>query len=491
MKKIIYVLVLSLITITLNSCSKWLDIKPDDQIYPEEKFNSSEGFQQTLSGIYNYMSSPTLYGRELEYGFLDILAGYWNIGSYNTHRYYNDNNYDYTNTIVKDRIDSVWIGLYSSIRQVNIVLENVDNIKNDVDYNIIKGEALGLRGFLHLELFKLFGPIVKTQGLQTISIPYYTQVTKVPNPFLISKVFLDQVENDLQAAAILLKDDPIIKLGRAGNGNDGDFFSNYNYLLDRRGVRMNYYAVKSLLARKSLWEGDLQSAGARAQEVISELATSKAITLIEKANIENNYASKDKRFSIENILGLFVNKHNLYTRRSFEVTNSDLYTRLAPQYNQFLSKLYTEGTGNTNDYRLNNWNISTDYFSKFNLAVEYPGDIVTYPQHYEVQLINLPELYFIVSEANLTNNPKLSVEYINKIRAVRNIPELSTQADSNTAFSYLMDEIRREYIGEGMLFTYYKRWNSDIIRYDGNKPASPGVFVLPKPAEEDLFNISN
>lgn len=491
MKKIYQFIVLLLVFVSVSSCDKWLDVKPENRIYPEEKFVNSQGFQSALAGVYNYMSKPILYGKEMEFGTMDVLAGYWNLGTYTSHEYYRIGQYEYDDVFAKPKLDSLWMGLYSAIRQTNIILENVDNIATDADYDLIKGEALGLRAFLHLEAFRLFGPIVKTDGLNTLSVPYYGSLSKVPNKSLTSLECLNQVEADLQAALLLLQDDPIKTAGRLGNSNSSAILANYNQLLDRRGVRMNYYAVKALLARKSLWEGKMDVAGGRAAALIAELQASNAVRFITRTEIETNSNATDYRFSVENIFALYANKHNLITRNYFEVGYHNEYQILRPQYAQLLAALYTTGTGSANDYRLNKWNINTDYFNKFIIFSEQASVSIDFGKHYEIQLINLPELYFIVAESKLETNPAAAVESINAVRAVRNIDPLLVSTNSETVFGYLLDEIRREYIAEGVLFSYYKRWNHSVYVPGGEIPASSKIFVLPKPTAELLLNPSN
>ncbi len=490
MKKIIYILSVILL-FSASSCEKWLDVKPDDEVYIEDALVDRQGFTQALSGIYTGLAKPTLYGRNLEYGMLDAMAGYWQIPT--TNDFYQMFKFEYSKPKAQDTLTNIWSGLYNNIRQCNYVLEHMGNIAKDPYRDLIKGEALGLRAFLHLEAFKLFGPIVKIKGLASESLPYYTKVVKVPQKFLNSDDFLRQVETDLQEAKLLLVNDPIITRGREANTNTGSALT-YNSLLDRRGVRMNYYAVLALLARKSQWEGNMAEAATRAKDLIGQLETSKAIRLMENNELENNYGNKDIHFSKENIFGLYVNNIVSLTKPYFDKDNYKNTTSLVPEYKPFLQNLYEKGTGSTLDLRLNLWNINSSSFSKYAISSTVLNNKDIAKDHlFEVQLINLPEMYFMIAEDYLNKDLKESLNYLNTVRRARKLPNLpyANTLTNTEVQQYLIDEVRREYIGEGYLFTYLKRQFLPLYRASGTIAASETMYTLPIPEDEKTYNTAN
>lgn len=73
MKKIIDISVCCLLLL-VTSCSDWLDVNPKNNIKEEELFSTEQGFKEALTGIYMAMCDVSLYGRQLTYGFMDILA---------------------------------------------------------------------------------------------------------------------------------------------------------------------------------------------------------------------------------------------------------------------------------------------------------------------------------------------------------------------------------------------------------------------------------
>ena len=58
----------------LSGCSKWLDVSPENQITDEDLYKDYNGFRNALNGVYRELSEQGLYGRELSWGFLSVLA---------------------------------------------------------------------------------------------------------------------------------------------------------------------------------------------------------------------------------------------------------------------------------------------------------------------------------------------------------------------------------------------------------------------------------
>lgn len=64
-----------------------------------------------------------------------------------------------TSTTVRAQIDAMWSKMYNMLANVNNLLDNIDkrqSVFTGDNYNIIKGEALGLRAYIHFDLLRLF-----------------------------------------------------------------------------------------------------------------------------------------------------------------------------------------------------------------------------------------------------------------------------------------------------------------------------------------------
>jgi len=482
--KNIWVAMLFFFCLVNSSCNKWLDVRPKNEIYVDDALKDRVGFVKALAGIYLQLAEPGLYGRELKFGMLDVMAGYWIVDE--QHDYYAENQFDFQNLAFQQKRDVIWSKMYGAIYQCNMMLSYLDNIRTDVDYNLIKGELLGLRAYIHLEIFKLFGPVTLLRGMNTPAAPYYSAVAKEPAKFSTSQDFLYKVEKDLLEAKNLLREDPIIINGKINDGNvEGQ---PYNALLDRRGIRMNYYAVMALLVRQAQWARDKPKAIQYGEELLAQLSLNKSIRLINEGDII--LAEKvDRRWTVENIWGLYVKD----LRKNMDgIFDGDLYinTVLIPDFTDFLANIYTQGSGNISDYRYKMWGVK-DFFIKF--WTLDPNEESTKPanaQFFEMQMINLPEVYLILAESYVDRDIHKALRYLDTLRIHRGLPKLIEKTGINafTLQDYIMDEVRREYIGEGYLFTYYKRLFHPIYRNGYSIEASEGVFVFPLPIDEKLFN---
>src|SRR5699024_3709638 len=115
---------------------------------------------------------------------------------------------------VMEKIDAIWSNMYHTIAGVNLALEYIDKQKaifNPINYDIIKGELLGLRAFLHFDLMRLFsyGNLANREMSGELAVPYITKYTKLPTERRSYKQTFQLLLDDLQKAAELLKTDPI------------------------------------------------------------------------------------------------------------------------------------------------------------------------------------------------------------------------------------------------------------------------------------------
>ena len=73
----------------------------------------------------------------------------------------------------QNRFASIWEKSYNLIANINKLLENCEkyrDVLSDEYYQLIKGEALALRAYLHFDIFRLFGPLYESNN----------NVTKLP-----------------------------------------------------------------------------------------------------------------------------------------------------------------------------------------------------------------------------------------------------------------------------------------------------------------------
>lgn len=197
------------LTVSMNSCSDFMDLKPEDQ-YAEDAVWSDAGLvQAVVNDIYAYI----VHGSEEsntsaltddayfthDYGMKAINEA---TVSGSDLRWYDD-----------DKCPFKWYNAYKGIYRTNLFLENIDKVPEKVGYNlkIMKGEVLFLRAYLYTELVRGFGGVPLVD--KTYSIEEASQLS-LPRSNMAD--CLDFILKDIEKAIPLLPEtaDP----GRATQG---------------------------------------------------------------------------------------------------------------------------------------------------------------------------------------------------------------------------------------------------------------------------------
>ena len=53
------------LTIGLTSCNDWLDVTPSTEVDRNELFSNEAGFADAMAGVYNTLTTDSLYGKNL------------------------------------------------------------------------------------------------------------------------------------------------------------------------------------------------------------------------------------------------------------------------------------------------------------------------------------------------------------------------------------------------------------------------------------------
>lgn len=459
-------LLISFLSLGLTSCEKWLDVAPKTQIEADKVFEKEVGFQDALTGVYVKMTNESLYGRELTFGMVDGLGGVFT-NLYSPNQYFSTLSYDFQEDNFKSKSNAIFEDSYNVIANINTLLENVEkkgpNFFTGVNYDIIKGEAYGLRAFLHFDLIRLFGSSILSKGTTDSYLPYVDEVGITPKERLTTKAFLDRVISDLEIAASTLKKvDPIIPV-HANNAT--------TYLRDRT-FKFNYYAVKALQARVLLYAGDKNGALAAAKEVID----SNVFQWTPSTEIATYSESlRNKVFTQELIFNLNVSNLSEITSPFFDVgVSGSLLSKYPYEYTNFFQ---------TADYRFQylTVEVSSLYKRYSNKLVQTGGASSAYANR--MPLIRKSELYYIAAECLLDTDINQAVSYLNAVRQRRNLADVSASSGISSIENEIKLEYRREFIGEGQLFYYFKRKNLESV--DGvYKVMNESTYVLPLPERE-------
>ena len=164
MKKIISGICIAT-SLSLFSCSEWVNVSSKQEIEADEMFNNEIGFQQAQIGLYTRMTIEKTYGKDMTFGKIEeLVQRYDNYGSNVPTDRERAKRYDYKNNDdAKDMVNSLWTELFRTIANANELLERLEGkgkeIVNAELWKTLKGEALGLRAYHYFDLLRLYGPI--------------------------------------------------------------------------------------------------------------------------------------------------------------------------------------------------------------------------------------------------------------------------------------------------------------------------------------------
>ena len=498
MKKFLSILSVACLTL-FPSCNDWLDVTPQGQIEAEDLYTTTKGCNSVVGGIYYTMSGSNLYGQTLSYGLIDILAQYYDLSTLTTHQYYRASLYDYEDTNITGTFGTVWQNLYQAITQCNAFMYYSEPYKEQIsNYNLLLGEVYGLRALAHMELFEIFGPVIHTTAdLQKPAIAYRTSYNNISQGFDTGEVVLQKAADDLNQALELLADDPIRdpEVGRAGDLNNSVL--DYQDVLNYRGARMNYFCALGLMARLEMLRKDTNAAYTYATRVISE--SEDIISLMETQDMTGSENSRIYNFAKEMLGSFYVN--NLYdiTDTYFGmgggVTSADISAMVIDEtrYNNLMNRIYAPSgavDGSANDMRTLwfSWNQENgNYdFMKYKQAQPRQGmDEAYFP---EISIMRLSEIYYIACEAQIGKDNTLALKYLNTVRTSRRLEPLPGPYTDEQMMDYLVNDARKDFMGEGRMFFMYKRLFRDFTNMRGQTvTANDNIFVLPIPDDEYEF----
>ena len=464
MKKIIYIL-MSVVLLSITSCEGFLNITPDGQAKRDELLSTKQGIEDALYGAYSQMRSQSLYGQELYFSTLEILSQtMWCNGSTGVTAM---SEYDWVHSSVKGVFDGAWTAMYKNISNVNSVL-NAPLVAEATDYpyTIYRGEALGLRAFMHFDLVRLFAEQY-TVNPAADGIPYATEFSLNTPDFESLEKNYEHILDDLHEAELLLADEDKYE-------NDG------NFMLDRQ-IHFNLRAVQATLARVYLTMGDKVNAAHYALAVIND----GKYTLKEKTEVVNDLAGvlskKETIFGIYHA-GFYANVNaklqqmTSYFSLDLRSDFMSLYEKDAAGSDYRTMAYFSEsGTGSGTKYRLSKF---TDIYELNNNASNRPADLIL-----GINMIRIPEMYYIAAEALLGSNYNRALELFNTVRVHRGLEPLT---DKPLTVELINDERYKEMIGEGQTYFNMKRQNLSILSHDGKTTYQPsaGIYAIPLPDAE-------
>lgn len=458
---------------TLASCENFLNIIPDGQVKRNELLTTTSGIEDALYGVYAQMRQSSLYGAELSFSGIEVLAQ--NLDCYGSTSVTPLSNYEWQHSSVLSWAQGVWTAMYANISSVNSVLDadlikatTTDTPENDI-LRVYKGEALALRAYMHFDLVRLFTPQY-TLNTSANGIPYQTEFSLKTPDFESMTANYQHILADLHEAADLLK-------------VESQHTADKTAFMRDRQTHLNHTAVLATLARVYLTMGNEEKAFLYADSVIR----SGAFTLTPKTSVIHDVAGilsqKECIFgvyysgfysNVSPLLQLQTSYSSLDLRDDF----MDIYNTEAAGLDYRTTAYFTAiETGGETHYRLSKL---TDIYELNNNPEGRPSELIP-----GINLIRLPEMYYICAECKLQSDPALAAEYYNAVRAARGLDPL----EQGRALTIDLINLERfkEFIGEGYQYYNLKRQNLSVLSADGSQtfdPTKKDIYKIPIPDSE-------
>lgn len=482
-----YLTAILLTAACLASCSDWLDVYPRSEITSKKVFDSEDGFYSALAGLYIKMADDRLYGFDLTCGYLDMMGGAVYMGSgnmltYQANNFYADPTYasmvaplqfpalNYTRGQIRTEktdatFEQIWTRMYNTITNANLLLEELEKADEGMFESgvreLLTGEALAVRAYLHLDLVRLFQPpYLSEQGRTARRIPYMETLDALTfTPSSTTDEILDKVDADLARAARIMKDnDPI--------SSDRSYYATM-FTTDRR-YKLNYYAVRLLQARSFLYRGLDGPAYEAAMEVIEQApgAGIHFITEAERGRLDSYGAPVDRSCPMENLFAVLTDELDENMRDAVSMFGSRLGAMARFASNKWLSatsgltpEAFFSAAG---DIRIDLWkrtvSSSSGMVAKYIRESSRPEDVALYPKQ-AVTLLKLGEAYLIAAEAAIgAVGPGEALRLLRLLQTARQ-GGLCDSTDVGELRQEILWEYRRETLGDGQLFYAYKRRN--------------------------------
>lgn len=452
----------------LLSCNKFLDVNPKSSLSDEQLFSSEIGFQQALSGVYSQLAARPLFGANLSMGFVSALGQNYNQTT--TDRFGQALTFNYTASQVKDTSSLIWSNAYMSIAGLNHLLLNLEKrrtVLTDINYKLIKGEALGLRAYVHFDLLRLYGPAYSNEPAKK-AIPYETAGDAFANIPATTDEVVNQALADLKEAEALLL--PVDNISAGVNS---------------RRYKMNYYAVKGLEARIRLFKGDKTGATAAAKVVVE----SGRFPLIDPGAQPTTSNQKDRLFTPELVFALRNKNIRNWSELDYFKANGGTANNRLTRSVTHIDAIYEKSTFDIRRKLLFENDGTILFPSKFWQTDSYRSDTNKVDQ--AIPLIRVAELYYILAEAAAT--PSEGVVYLNQVRKARALTELDQATiTTDVLIAEIMKEVNKEFYGEGQTFFFYKRLNRpripEQIANAYGRAITISQYILPIPDTELEFN---
>jgi tetratricopeptide (TPR) repeat protein len=437
MKTFQKILTLFALLVIVGSCSKYLDVEPQQSLDDKVALNSDANVKSVLVGAYNILRSSAIYGgcilRNSElFGADDEI--FWK-GTYNGPREIFNHAIIAENGDVRDQ----WLNSYECINVCNNVISAIA-VVNEEDQASVEGEALFLRSLMYFDLVRFYAKSYEPgQTNSQLGVPIVLEPTTSANITIgvarntVEEVYARVIQDLNSSISLLPEKDP-----------------------DNQTVYATQGAAYALLARVYLQKGDYANAAIAADAVISSGLFELTPTYAQAFNNET-FSTEDifaTKFTAQDGINQMTEfwSTSLYGGRSGDIYIEDAHLDLYDPADERLA-LFWYGSKRM---RSGKWNT----------------------QYGLVNLFRLAEMYLIRAECNEREGTSVGADPLDDYNMVH------TRAGLTAATAVVLDDIlyerRLELAHEGFKFHDMKRLKLDI----SGIPIDDNSLVFPIPSRE-------
>ena len=438
--------------LTLSSCSDWLDLYPSDEIKEEYLFSSGDGFRTATNGIYRKMATFDLYGSNLTWGILDAWAQAYYI----------------------EQAPSIAGG--TPMRKIaELAFKNT--------------ELVPVTDAMWKAAWNVVAPSPSSVGFREDNrtfIPYVNVYPSYINDHQTVNYCLEQIIADLKEAQRILEEvDKESKMNANSRFNINEV--SQSQFAGSRGYRLNYYAVTAELARVYLYAGKNAEAYAEAKKIIDEESET---GYFKASTSSSGFRNGNMKMYNDIIFGLYSPKElvewDQEINHGSDGSSEEHYLCLD---SEVAKELY--GDEKDSDWRFK-YQLEEMYYGYYYRTLKYykqtESTTVGITNNQTIPMIRMSEVYYIAAEAIFDTNPQEAQGYLELVKKGRGVSKKFDNVTNKSEFiNLLVNDARREFLGEGQIFYMYKRLNRTMpaSSYYSN-PVLPTDenMILPKPDSE-------
>ncbi|MDO4770414.1 RagB/SusD family nutrient uptake outer membrane protein [Porphyromonas sp.] len=531
-----------LLCISYSSCS-WLDIEPEGEATDKKLYKTGDGYRTALAGVYSQMASRSLYGLELQFGYIDCLSQQydwtWNsrgFGQDNASVYQRISSFEYQNDVVLRMTDAIWETGYNAIANANNLITQAEAASpslfeyKEMERSMILGEAYACRALMHFDLCRLFTP-APIENDNTVLLPYVKTYPDIQPEGIDVSTYLDNVVADFEKAAELTLAYDTTALGMGSNASWRARFENEKEsgfetklpsgevpesFLKNRGYRLTHHAIKALLARVYLYMGNYD----KALEYATFVWEAKAKGIEGSGNEMEMYKNEEwyhiagtndpeqKRYLRMPWSIIFaLDNENAYNDYNIEFHFKKVAERNAPgqwfllalkRQNIFENKS-TNADEYEQDYRGQSMLFTPNYDGFFGREPLHVYSLKLFPSSNTLErnktlnkspIIRTSELLYIIAECHARKGDFAGAyEVLNRLREMRGLrgTPLPVAGDFDTFARDLVNDAQREWISEGQLFYLYKRLKFPCVGdQNERRPMNKSEYMPPIPVNQNF-----